>query len=79
MPTTTRSVRVALAKYTAEEVLDGENCYKCTHCAKLVEARKQLRLHRTPHVLALQVRTVTTTDTLTVTLIVTLTVTTTVA
>ena len=50
------SVGAALKQFTASEKLHGANRYRCPACSKLVNATKQLLLHRTPHVLALQLK-----------------------
>lgn len=51
-----RSLHAALSIYTSPELLDGDNRYHCPRCARLVDARKQLRLHRSPPILVLQLK-----------------------
>eukprot|EP00850_Spirogloea_muscicola_P004443 SM000019S04987 [mRNA] locus=s19:313764:317578:- [translate_table: standard] len=50
------SVDKALRRFTATEVLDGSNKYKCASCGRRVCAEKQLTIERAPAVLALQLK-----------------------
>ena len=46
----------ALERFTSVEDLNGDNRYMCSHCRKLRDASKQMQVHATPHVLALQLK-----------------------
>eukprot|EP00741_Cyanophora_paradoxa_P003867 tig00000734_g3761.t1 len=46
------SVEQALSNFTAAEVLDGENKYRCSKCKKLVRATKRLTIHHSPNPVA---------------------------
>ena len=50
------SVAQSLAQFTLAERLEGDNKYRCERCKTLVNASKRLLLHRTPPVLALQLK-----------------------
>jgi ubiquitin C-terminal hydrolase len=50
------SVTQALRLYTVKERLEGANRYRCMACKGLVNATKQLLLHRTPPVLCVQLK-----------------------
>eukprot|EP00741_Cyanophora_paradoxa_P003091 tig00000663_g3000.t1 len=50
------SVEQALSNFTAAEVLDGENKYRCSKCKKLVRATKRLTIHHSPNVLTIQLK-----------------------
>eukprot|EP00271_Cylindrocystis_brebissonii_P003409 TRINITY_DN14360_c0_g1_i1.p1 TRINITY_DN14360_c0_g1~~TRINITY_DN14360_c0_g1_i1.p1 ORF type:complete len:1345 (+),score=319.84 TRINITY_DN14360_c0_g1_i1:42-4037(+) len=50
------SVQKALQNFTAAEVLDGQNQYRCSHCKKKVRALKRLTIHVAPPVLTLQLK-----------------------
>ncbi|XP_074874681.1 uncharacterized protein LOC142025885 [Buteo buteo] len=45
------SVTAALADFVTPEQLDGENCFKCSQCNKMVAASKRFTVHRVPRVL----------------------------
>ena len=45
-----------LSKFTAIEVLEGANSYKCKSCDKKVRATKQLQLYSFPSVLTIQLK-----------------------
>uniref|UniRef100_A0A663F1I0 USP domain-containing protein n=1 Tax=Aquila chrysaetos chrysaetos TaxID=223781 RepID=A0A663F1I0_AQUCH len=45
------SVTAALEDFVKPEQLDGENCFKCSKCDKMVAASKRFTVHRTPKVL----------------------------
>ena len=44
----------ALSRFTAVEVLDGNNKYQCTKCKKKVRAFKRFTIDHAPHVLTIQ-------------------------
>eukprot|EP00250_Pteridium_aquilinum_P017473 c23646_g1_i1 orf=62-1123(+) len=48
------SLLKALARFTAIEVLDGDNKYHCSKCKKKVRAHKQFTIDNAPHVLTVQ-------------------------
>jgi len=50
------SVGAALRKFTAVEVLDGKNAYRCSACNQLCAARKSLCIAALPPVLTLQLK-----------------------
>jgi len=50
------SLQQALARYTAVEVLDSKNQYKCDRCKKLSRARKRLMVYKPPAVLTIQLK-----------------------
>ncbi|XP_040979413.1 ubiquitin carboxyl-terminal hydrolase 42-like [Aquila chrysaetos chrysaetos] len=45
------SVTAALEDFVKPEQLDGENCFKCGRCDKMVAASKRFTIHRAPKVL----------------------------
>ncbi|NXJ56512.1 UBP42 hydrolase, partial [Spizaetus tyrannus] len=45
------SVTAALEDFVKPEQLDGENCFKCDRCDKMVAASKRFTIHRAPKVL----------------------------
>ncbi|XP_059690691.1 ubiquitin carboxyl-terminal hydrolase 42-like [Gavia stellata] len=45
------SVSAALEDFVKPEQLDGENCFKCSKCDKMVAASKRFTIHRAPKVL----------------------------
>ncbi|KAK4806414.1 hypothetical protein QYF61_016264 [Mycteria americana] len=45
------SVTAALQDFVKPERLDGENCFKCSKCDKMVAASKRFTVHRAPKVL----------------------------
>ncbi|NXW92567.1 UBP42 hydrolase, partial [Alopecoenas beccarii] len=45
------SVTKALEDFVKPEHLDGENCFKCSKCDKMVAASKRFTVHRAPKVL----------------------------
>ncbi|XP_074875431.1 ubiquitin carboxyl-terminal hydrolase 42-like [Buteo buteo] len=45
------SVTAALADFVKPEQLDGENCFKCSQCNKMVAASKRFTIHGAPRVL----------------------------
>ncbi|XP_059690682.1 ubiquitin carboxyl-terminal hydrolase 42-like [Gavia stellata] len=45
------SVSAALKDFVKPEQLDGENCFKCSKCDKIVAASKRFTIHRAPKVL----------------------------
>ncbi|NWZ60663.1 UBP42 hydrolase, partial [Haliaeetus albicilla] len=45
------SVTAALTDFVKPEQLDGENCFKCSQCNKMVAASKRFTIHRAPKVL----------------------------
>jgi len=51
-----RSLEKALGDFTAEEALDGDNCYACPACNQKVRALKRLTVERAPSVLTLQLK-----------------------
>lgn len=48
------SLLKALARFTAIEVLDGNNKYHCSKCKTKVRAHKQFTINNAPHVLTVQ-------------------------
>ncbi|KAK8672929.1 hypothetical protein V6N13_111286 [Hibiscus sabdariffa] len=48
-----RSLKEALAQFTATEILDGENKYHCTRCKSYVKARKKLTVVEAPNILTI--------------------------
>lgn len=50
------SLERAMGKFTAEEVLDGDNKYRCEKCRLLVSARKRFAIRRAPNVLTLHLK-----------------------
>ena len=50
------SIEKALTRFTAVEVLDGNNKYQCSKCKKKVRAFKQFTIDHAPHVLAIQLK-----------------------
>lgn len=50
------SVHAALKLFTAPELLCKGNRYKCEACHRLVDARKQFTIYKTPEVLTLQIK-----------------------
>lgn len=50
------SLQDALARFTAPEILDGENKYKCDRCKSYVKARKQLTIHEAPNILTIALK-----------------------
>ena len=50
------SLQEALARFTSVETLDKANRWKCTGCAQLVCAKKQLTLHVAPNVCTVQLK-----------------------
>ncbi|CAM6021515.1 unnamed protein product, partial [Sphagnum balticum] len=50
------SLEDALAQFTAPELLDGENKYKCDRCNAYVKADKRLTLHEAPNVLTIALK-----------------------
>lgn len=51
-----KSLEHALAHFTAPEMLEGDNKYRCSRCDTKVRARKQLTLFRTPPVLCVHLK-----------------------
>ncbi|KAK1214825.1 UBP42 hydrolase, partial [Pygoscelis papua] len=47
------SVTAALEDFVEPEQLDGDNCFKCGKCDKMVAASKRFTIHRVPRVLTL--------------------------
>ncbi|KAF1675815.1 Ubiquitin carboxyl-terminal hydrolase 42, partial [Pygoscelis papua] len=47
------SVPAALEDFVKPEQLDGDNCFKCGKCDKMVAASKRFTIHRVPRVLTL--------------------------
>ncbi|XP_068280587.1 ubiquitin carboxyl-terminal hydrolase 42-like [Nyctibius grandis] len=47
------SVTAALEDFVKPEQLDGENCFKCSKCDKMVAASKRFTVHRAPNVLTM--------------------------
>jgi ubiquitin carboxyl-terminal hydrolase 36/42 len=45
------SLEDALRQFTAPEILDGENKYKCDRCDAYVVAQKQITIHEAPNIL----------------------------
>eukprot|EP01119_Soliformovum_irregulare_P023222 TRINITY_DN8089_c0_g2_i3.p1 TRINITY_DN8089_c0_g2~~TRINITY_DN8089_c0_g2_i3.p1 ORF type:complete len:1165 (-),score=386.65 TRINITY_DN8089_c0_g2_i3:60-3554(-) len=54
--TAVKSVEEALGKFTATELLEGKNLYKCDRCNKMVEAEKGLKFVDFPYLLTLQLK-----------------------
>jgi ubiquitin carboxyl-terminal hydrolase 31 len=50
------SLEKCLAKFTAPEVLDGDNLYHCEHCKKKRKSVKQLMIYRYPKVLVIHIK-----------------------
>lgn len=50
------SLEDALAQFTASELLDGENKYKCNRCKFYVKAKKQLAVHEAPNILTIALK-----------------------
>lgn len=50
------SVHKALSQFTREEVLQGDNKYKCSSCNKLVVAKKRMTILNPPAILVLQLK-----------------------
>ncbi|KAH9315522.1 hypothetical protein KI387_024149 [Taxus chinensis] len=50
------SLQDALAQFTAPEILDGENKYKCDRCKSYVKAKKQLTVHEAPNILTIALK-----------------------
>lgn len=50
------SVHDALRKFTAVEVLDGSNRYRCEACKKLVAARKHMAIYDDPNILVVHLK-----------------------
>lgn len=50
------SLEDALAKFTASELLDGENKYKCNRCKFYVKAKKRLAVHEAPNILTIALK-----------------------
>eukprot|EP01018_Ginkgo_biloba_P000495 Gb_05817 [translate_table: standard] len=50
------SLEDALAQFTASELLDGENKYKCDSCKSYVKARKRLIVHEAPNILTIALK-----------------------
>lgn len=48
------SVTKALARFTAVDVLDGDNKYKCPRCKKKVRALKNFTIDLVPNILTIQ-------------------------
>ncbi|KAH7294343.1 hypothetical protein KP509_28G067600 [Ceratopteris richardii] len=48
------SLLKALARFTATDILDGDNKYFCGKCRRKVKAHKQFKIHDAPHVLTIQ-------------------------
>lgn len=48
------SLLKALARFTAVEVLDGDNKYRCSRCKTEVRALKQFTIDKAPHILTVQ-------------------------
>jgi len=51
-----KSLEKALGDFTAEEALDGDNCYACPACNRKVRALKRLTVERAPRVLTVQLK-----------------------
>ena len=51
-----KSLEEALGDFTAEEALDGDNCYACPACNRKVRALKRLTVERAPSVLSVQLK-----------------------
>ncbi|XP_066855467.1 ubiquitin carboxyl-terminal hydrolase 42-like isoform X2 [Anser cygnoides] len=50
------SVTRALELFVKPEELDGENCYKCSECKKMVPASKRFTIHRSSNVLTISLK-----------------------
>jgi len=50
------SLEDALTQFTASELLDGENKYKCNRCKFYVKAKKQLAVHEAPNILTIALK-----------------------
>lgn len=50
------SVEKALGRFTDEEILQGDNRYRCEACRKLVNASKRFSVRRAPNVLTLHLK-----------------------
>lgn len=50
------SLEDALAQFTASELLDGENKYKCNRCKFYVKAKKKLAIHEAPNILTIALK-----------------------
>ncbi|XP_032063063.1 LOW QUALITY PROTEIN: ubiquitin carboxyl-terminal hydrolase 42-like [Aythya fuligula] len=50
------SVSRALELFVKPEELDGENCYKCSECKKMVPASKRFTIHRSSKVLTISLK-----------------------
>ncbi|XP_067164721.1 ubiquitin carboxyl-terminal hydrolase 42-like [Apteryx mantelli] len=50
------SVPGALEGFVRPELLDGENCYKCSKCEKMVAASKRFTIHRSSNVLTIALK-----------------------
>ncbi|XP_068555179.1 ubiquitin carboxyl-terminal hydrolase 42 isoform X4 [Anas acuta] len=50
------SVTRALELFVKPEQLDGENCYKCSKCKKMVPASKRFTIHRSSNVLTISLK-----------------------
>ncbi|NXJ10622.1 UBP42 hydrolase, partial [Odontophorus gujanensis] len=53
---TVSSVTKALEQFVKPEQLDGENCYKCSKCKKMVPASKRYTIHRSSNVLTISLK-----------------------
>lgn len=51
-----QAVDRALSRFTDAETLQGENCYRCDACKKLVVAVKRFSIRRAPNVLTLHLK-----------------------
>ena len=47
------SLEMALENYLKPDILDGDNKYECSSCAKKVDAEKGLKITRVPEILSL--------------------------
>ncbi|XP_062457525.1 ubiquitin carboxyl-terminal hydrolase 42-like [Rhea pennata] len=54
--TAASSVSGALEEFVRPELLDGENCYKCSKCEKTVAASKRFTVHRSSNVLTIALK-----------------------
>lgn len=50
------SLQAALGQFTAPEILDGSNKYKCDRCKCYVKAKKQLTVHEAPNILTIALK-----------------------
>eukprot|EP01018_Ginkgo_biloba_P000538 Gb_17492 [translate_table: standard] len=50
------SLEDALTQFTAPELLDGENKYKCDRCKSYVKAQKWLTVHEAPNILTIALK-----------------------